>query len=116
MTVTVQESLPSMPEPPQPAPPRRRSEDYETWLEEVRPVFVEVAASGRKVTCYQVVDEYGLSEPPDGAHQWGRFMAQLHTDGIFKVAGWACSKRPTANDSGVRQWQGTKAAREGRLS
>jgi len=91
--------------------PRRQSEDYETWLAEVWPKFIAVAATGRTFTCYQVVDEHKLPDPPNPQAHWGRLMTLLRDEGYVRTAGWACSDRPTVNHSGVRTWKGTAAAR-----
>lgn len=89
---------------------RRRAEDYETWVDEVRPAFIAAAATGRTFTTFEVVDGSDLPEPPDH-HQWGRLMTLLKEEGYIRTAGWACSPRPTAHHSGVRTWKGTAAAR-----
>jgi hypothetical protein len=105
----------TIPTPKTPAA-RRRAEDYETWVEEVRPAFIAVAATGRIFTTYEVVQERNLPDPPDPAHHWGRFMTLLKDDGYVRTAGWACSPRPTAHHSGVRTWKGTAAARREQAS
>ncbi|GAA2929441.1 hypothetical protein [Streptomyces enissocaesilis] len=94
-----------------PAPARRRSDDYETWVTEVWPYFIAAARTGRTFTCFEVVHAHQLPEPPDSAHHWGRLMTLLKDEGYTKTAGWACSDRPTAHHSGVRTWKGTRAAR-----
>jgi hypothetical protein len=94
---------------------RRRAEDYETWLDEVWPVYVAIAATGRTWTVAEIADEHRLPEPPD-SHQWGRLATLLKEAGYTRTAGWACSPRPTVHQSGVRTWRGTAAARQGRVA
>lgn len=108
--------LPGMPEPPVAVTPRRRSEDYETWVAEVWPHFVTAAGTGRVFTCFEIAKNADLPEPPDGAHHWGRLMTLLKEEGFIKTAGWANSDRPTSNHSGVRTWRGTRAAVNGRAA
>ncbi|MFE4867656.1 hypothetical protein [Streptomyces sp. NPDC056682] len=116
MTATVQPELDgSIPAPKIPAA-RRRAEDYETWIAEVWDVFLEVAATGRTFTCYEVARNRDLADPPDPAHHWGRLMTLLKDEGYVRTAGWACSDRPSSHHSGVRTWKGTAAARAGRAA
>lgn len=89
---------------------RRKAEDYETWLEEVWPVYAAIAATDRTWTFAEIADEARLPEPPD-SHMWGRLATRLKEDGYTRTAGWACSPRPTVHHSGVRTWKGTAAAR-----
>jgi hypothetical protein len=92
-------------------PPRRQSEDYETWVAEVWPHFIAAAATGRTFTCYEVVDANRLPDPPNPQAHWGRLMTLLRDEGYTRTAGWATSDRPTVHHSGVRTWKGTAAAR-----
>ncbi|MEU8525300.1 hypothetical protein AB0C77_06805 [Streptomyces sp. NPDC048629] len=108
---TIQPALDgTIPDPPKTAT-RQRAEDYETWLEQVWPTYLDAAASGRTFTCFEIADANNLPEPPDSAHHWGRLMTLLKDEGYIRTAGWACTERPTANHSGVRTWKGTAAAR-----
>jgi len=91
---------------------RRRVEDYELWVNEVRPVFEDVAASGRSFLCWQIARDHNLPDPPDRDHDWGRLMASLHRDGLIRTNGFGL----TRDKSGVRRWIGTRAAREGRAA
>jgi len=91
---------------------RERAEDYETWLAEVWPKYLDAAATGRTFTCFEIADANKLPEPPDSAHHWGRLMTLLKDEGYIRTAGWACSDRPTVHHSGVRTWKGTAAARK----
>ncbi|MEU0659572.1 hypothetical protein [Streptomyces lavendulocolor] len=90
---------------------RQRAEDYDTWLAQVWPKYIEAAATGRVFTCWEIADKHQLPEPPDPAHHWGRLMTLLRDEGYTRTAGWACTNRPTAHHSGVRTWKGTAAAR-----
>ncbi|MCY0916978.1 hypothetical protein OS965_02155 [Streptomyces sp. H27-G5] len=89
---------------------RRKAEDFETWIDEVWPVYVTVAATTRTWTFAEIADEHRLPEPPD-SHQWGRLATLLKEAGYTRTAGWATSPRPTVHHSGVRTWKGTPAAR-----
>ncbi|RCH70521.1 hypothetical protein DT019_03250 [Streptomyces sp. SDr-06] len=101
----------SIPAPKIPAA-RRRIEDYETWVAEVWPVFVEVAKTRRRFVTWQIEDEYDLPDPPKRECDWGRLMARLHAEGIVEYAGFGL----TRDKSGVRRWRGTTAAVEGRAA
>lgn len=92
----------------------QRAEDYETWLEAVRPAYEAAAASGRPFTTYSVADANRLPEPPMPQAHWGRLMTLLKEEGWIRTRGWTTSDRPTTHHSGVRTWIGTRAARQGR--
>ncbi|WP_432051756.1 hypothetical protein [Streptomyces xiamenensis] len=93
-------------------PEARRVDDWEAWLEEVRPAYERAARSGREWTTYEVARAEDLPDPPDPATHWGRLMTLLHAEGLIEPAGWATSLRPTVHSSGVRRWRGTGAARD----
>lgn len=99
------------PEPRVPAS-RRKVEDYETWVEEVRPAFVTAAESGRSFVCWRIRDEHELPDPPDRDHDWGRLAARLHREGLIRPDGFGL----TRDKSSVRRWRGTAAARAGRAA
>lgn len=101
----------SMPEPAVPSA-RRRVEDYETWVAEVRPVFEKVAATGRPFLCWQIAHNNQLPDPPDRDHDWGRLMARLHHDRLIRTNGFGL----TRDKSSVRRWRGTRAAQQGRAA
>ncbi|MEV6696283.1 hypothetical protein AB0M68_03845 [Streptomyces sp. NPDC051453] len=112
MTTPIQPALDgSIPAPKIPAA-RRRVEDFETWVEEVRPKFVEIAKTGSPFLCWKVARQHELPDPPDRDHDWGRFMAGLHRDGLVRTDGFGL----TRDKSGVRRWRGTRAAIEGRAA
>lgn len=91
---------------------QQRIDDYDTWVELVRPTFVEVAKTGQPFLCWKVAQQHELPDPPDRDHDWGRFMASLHKDGIVRCDGFGL----TRDKSGVRRWRGTRAAIEGRAA
>lgn len=95
-----------------PAKTRRIVDDYEAWVSEVRPVFVEAAKSGRPFLCWKIACQNELPDPPDRDHDWGRFVAGLHKDGLIRTDGFGC----TRDKSAVRRWRGTRAAIEGRAA
>ncbi len=98
---------------PEPAKTRtqRRVDDYETWVELVRPVFLRVAAAGKPFTSWDVADEHDLPEPPNSRSHWGNFISLLREDGLITHYGWTNSHRPGDNKSGVKVWCGTRLAR-----
>lgn len=88
---------------PQPEP-----SDYQTWADEVRPTFVTVARSRRRHwLVWEIKREYKLPEPPDPAHDWGRFTTGLQADGVIQHDGFGL----TRDKSCVHAWRGTRAAR-----
>lgn len=105
----------SVPAPKIPAA-RRRIEDFEAWMAEIRPAFEAAARSGREFTAYAIADAENLPDPRDPQSQWGRAMTIFRGEGLIETANWACSDRPTAHHSGVRTWRGTRAARTGRAA
>lgn len=90
---------------------RRRVEDYETWVDEVRPKLLTAIATGRVFTFYELADELDLPDPPDPAHQWGRLARQFRDEDLIHHYGWDNSARPTSHHSGVKVWRGTRTAR-----
>lgn len=108
---TVQPALDgSIPAPKVPAA-RRRVEDYETWVDEVWPTFVKAAATGQPFTSWDIADAHKLPEPPNSASHWGNLISRLRNEGLITHYGWTNSHRPGDNDSGVKVWKGTRAAR-----
>ncbi|WP_405461523.1 hypothetical protein OG786_29085 [Streptomyces sp. NBC_00101] len=91
--------------------PTAPTNDYDTWLATVWPVFIAAAAAGSTFTCYSVADTHKLPNPPKPQAHWGRLMTLLRDEGYIRTTGWACSDRPTTHHSGVRTWRGTAAAR-----
>lgn len=82
---------------------RQRIDDYETWADIVRPTVIEIAESGRTFMFWEIELQYQLPIPPDPDHDWGRFAAACHRDGITRTAGYG----QTRDKSAVRKWRGT---------
>lgn len=99
----IQPALTGLPDIPGARPQR---DDYEQWLDEIRPAFEEAAATGRRFMSWQIKTEYNLPDPPDPAHQWGDAMGQFRRDGLIRHDGWGA----TRDKSGVRAWRGTRTA------
>jgi hypothetical protein len=93
-----------MPEPP-------RSE-YETWVDEVWPAYVEAAAAGRRFVCWEIAREKQLSNPPDQQRDWARLMGDLHRADIVEPDGFGYAR----DHSAVQAWRGTRAAQQGRAA
>ena len=91
---------------------QQRVEDYETWVELVRPTFVEIARTGQPFLFWKVARDHELPDPPDRDHDWGRFAASLHKDGVTRCDGFG----HTRDKSAVRRWRGTVAAMQGRAA
>jgi len=109
MTATVQPALDgSVPK----SRSQQRIEDYETWVEIVRPTYLEVARTGQPFLFWKIAEQYELPDPPDRDHDWGRFAASLHKDGITRTNGFGL----TRDKSSVRRWRGTVAAMQGRAA
>lgn len=85
---------------------RRRVDDYKTWINEIRPVFEKAAATGRPFLCWKIARENDLPDPPDRDHDWGRFAATLHREGLLRTDGFGL----TRDKSAVRRWRGTRGA------
>jgi hypothetical protein len=88
------------------------ADDYETWVDTVRPTFVTVAATGRRFVSWQIKHEHKLPDPPDPAHDWGKLLSRLHREGLIEPDGFGF----TRDRSCVNAWRGTRAAREGRAA
>ncbi|MFC9821431.1 hypothetical protein ACFWG6_31125 [Streptomyces erythrochromogenes] len=99
-----------------PPPARPRASDYQTWVEKVRPVFEEIARTGRRFTSYEIADERKLEDPPLPKTHWGSFIHRLAEDGLIEHVAFDETERPGGNHSVVKVWRGTRAARQGRAA
>lgn len=70
-----------------------------------------LAATGKPFQAYDLVVVCGIEEPDNPAKQWGALFAAMRKAGVVEHAGYATSRRPTANSSACRQWIGTEAVR-----
>lgn len=91
--------LPGMPEAP--------ISDYETWEALVRPTFEAVAATGQPFRCWVVARDHGLPNPPDQKLDWAHLISGLRRDGLIYQDGYGEAR----DQSAVKQWRGTRAAR-----
>ncbi|WP_406123081.1 hypothetical protein OHQ89_12735 [Streptomyces canus] len=91
---------------------QERIDNYETWVERVRPTYVAVAKTGQPFLFWKVARDHELPDPPDRDHDWGRFAATLHKDGVTRCDGFG----HTRDKSAVRRWRGTVAAMQGRAA
>lgn len=90
--------------------------DYPTWVDTVRPAFVEAARSGERFTSYEIAKTNNLPEPANPKASWGHLVQALVRDGVIEQCGWDESSRPSGGHSGVKVWRGTRAARAGRIA
>jgi hypothetical protein len=88
------------------------ADDYEEWAIAARPVYVAAAKSGLPFVCWKVARDAKLSNPPDQKRDWARFIGELHSGGVIRLAGFGFAR----DGSAVRKWIGTTAAREGRAA
>jgi hypothetical protein len=91
---------------------RQRADDYETWVEAVRPALIEAAKADKPFLFWQILRDPALPLAPDPAHDPGRLAATLHRDGITRTAGYG----KTRDKSAVQRWRGTRALIEGRVA
>lgn len=77
------------------APPatRRVMDDYEAWVDEVWPAFVEAADSGRPFTVCSVARDKNLPDPPRPKSQWGSLPRRLQDEGVIRHHGYGASER-----------------------
>lgn len=78
---------------PAPAKSRRIVDDYEAWVDEVWPAFVEAADSGRPFTIDEVARTKNLPDPPNPKSQWGSLPTRLQNEGIIRHHGYGPSER-----------------------
>lgn len=93
---------------PAPAKSRRIMDDYEAWVDEVTPAFVEAADTGLPFTIDEIATAKQLPDPPHPKSQWGSLPARLLNDGIIRHHGFGGSVR--AHHSLVHVWIGVPAA------
>lgn len=90
-----------------PAVTRRIVDDFEAWVDEVWPAFVEAADSRQPFTIADVAARKQLPDPPRPASQWGSLPARLQDAGIICHHGFGGSQR--AHQSLVHVWIGVPA-------
>lgn len=90
-----------------PAVTRRIVDDYEAWVDEVWPAFVEAADSGQPFTIDSVAAAKKLPDPPHPKSQWGSLPARLQDAGIIRHHGYGPSAR--CRKSLVYVWIGVPA-------
>lgn len=95
-------------EAPAPAKTRRIVDDYEAWVDEVWPAFVEAADSGRPFTVDSVARDKNLPDPPHPKSQWGSLPGRLQNEGIIRHHSGGTSIR--AGHSMVHVWIGVPPA------
>ncbi|GAA3113569.1 hypothetical protein [Streptomyces echinatus] len=87
---------------------RRVMDDYEAWVDEVTPAYVEAADSGQPFTIDEVARKKQLPDPPHPKSQWGGLPARLQDAGIIRHHGYGPSAR--ARKSLVYVWIGVPVA------
>lgn len=90
-----------------PAKSRRRVDDYEAWVTEVWPAFVEAADSRVPFTVDSVARKHQLPDPPSPKSQWGSLPGRLQDAGIIRHHGYGQSAR--CRRSLVHVWIGVPA-------
>lgn len=93
---------------PAPSATRRVMEDYEAWIDEVTPAFIEAADTRLPFTVDEVARAKKLPDPPKPKSMWGALPRRLLDAGIIQHAGASTSAR--AGHSMVHQWIGVPAA------
>lgn len=102
--------------------------DYAVWETVALDALLALARSGREFVVFAVKD-YGVGEPPDTAHDWGRLTAKARQIGLIEKVmvddgnGGLTpkaieSKRRETRGSLVKVWRGTaehRAAQQGEL-
>lgn len=78
---------------PAPAVTRRVVDDYEAWVDEVWPAFVEAADSGRPFTIDEIARAKNLPDPPHPKSQWGQLPRRLQDEGLIRHHGYGPSER-----------------------
>lgn len=117
MTAGVQPALDgTIPPAPRVLAAIRRTADYQTWLDEVRPVFEAFARTGRRATSYEIAEEYDLPEPPNPKAHWGQAVHHFASTELIECVGYDDTTRPGGDHSAVKVWRGTRAARRGRAA
>jgi hypothetical protein len=91
-----------------PAKTRRVMDDYEAWVDEVTPAYIEAANTGQPFTIDEIARKKQLPDPPNPKSQWGSLPARLQNDGIIRHHGYGGSER--AHLSLVHVWIGVPAA------
>jgi hypothetical protein len=93
---------------PAPAKTRRIVDDFEAWVDEVTPAYIEAADTGLPFTIDEVARRKNLPDPPRPRSQWGALPNRLQNAGIIRHHGGGTSVR--AGHSMVHEWIGVPAA------
>src|SRR3954451_1441220 len=95
--------------------------DYAIWETVALDALRSLARSGREFVVFDVKD-YGVGEPPDTAHDWGRLTAKARQMGLIEKVMVSDgdggltpkaieSRRPETRGSLVKVWRGTADVR-----
>lgn len=86
------------------------------WRTQALTAVEQLAATGHPFTIFDVA-HYGVTEPPDPAHDWGRLARDARHMGLIEPvkdeAGFdraVPSKRPETKQSLVKLWRGRRTA------
>jgi hypothetical protein len=90
-----------------PSATRRIVDDFDAWVDEVTPHYVEAADTGQPFTIDEVARKKQLPDPPRPQSQWGSLPRLLVTAGIMRHHGYGGSER--AHYSLVHVWIGIPA-------
>lgn len=81
--------------------------DGVTWRERAIEAVKILVARGEDFAMWEI-HNFGVGEPPDPKHQWGRLSQDLHRLGIAHPVDHTLSARPGTKESSVRKWSGDK--------
>lgn len=90
-----------------PAKTRRIVDDFEAWVDEVTPAYIEFADLGLPFTIDEVARKKQLPDPPHPKSQWGSLPGRLQNAGIIRHHDFGGSQR--AHQSLVHVWIGVPA-------
>jgi len=88
------------------------ADDYETWVDAVRPAYVTAAQTGRPFVCWKIADANDLPNPPCQERDWARLMGRLRRERIVRYDGFGLAR----DKSACRRWRGTAEAMSGRAA
>lgn len=75
------------------------------WAENAMTALTTIARTGVEFQCYDLVEQFGLTEPDTGK-RWGALFGKAARAGVIVAVGVTRSRRPSACGALTRVWRG----------
>ncbi|MDN5917370.1 MAG: hypothetical protein L0I76_20110 [Pseudonocardia sp.] len=75
------------------------------WADTAMTALTTIASTGVEFQCYDLVEQFGLTEPDIGK-RWGALFGKAARTGVIVAVGVTRSRRPSACGALTRVWRG----------